>query len=101
MLRFVVDEARELWADGVAGRLILCLLIGAVGLFIAVCSGVVYSVHRTMTQACIAQHVELRTGWIQIIPVGKIMVPIVHPAGPMQVCDEWRRKDRNVSPLPR
>lgn len=40
------------------------------------------------TQGCIRSHQEERGSYATLVPVGKGLLPVYHPAGTVTVCDE-------------
>lgn len=45
--------------------------------------------HWEATHDCVATRMERRGAYTTIIPAGKVLVPVFHPARDVTVCDKW------------
>lgn len=68
------------------------LIVVVVGLLGWVIIDAIQDSQFKATHTCAQSHIEHKPSYTTITPVGKVMVPVNHPARDVEVCDKWVEK---------
>lgn len=69
----------------------LCMVFVVMVVVLAL-GGLVYSAYWEFTHECVRSHVEHRRAYTSLMLIGKVFIPVHHPARDVSVCDEWAPK---------
>lgn len=87
----MINDLLDLGDDWL-GKAILVLIALACLSCVAVLGIAIRDVTWRMTHECVHYGVVHRAAYTQLIPVGKMLIPIFQPEHDESVCEEWRVK---------
>ncbi len=73
------------------------IIVSIVALAIAIVAVIVVIAVNQPKKTCIRSHTEHREAYTTLQPMGKVLMPITHPARDAEVCDEYQevRDEKN------